>query len=323
MPRCLVALSLLLPLLASAHDADVIYARLEQAVGQTLVEELTLTAQTLTLLAPVDRDDDGLVTQGDLDAAGDALRAGVWDDMPLLADRAPCTRTEERAHLEPGFIRLRAVFSCGPGTLRQDFKVLRVLPANYRVVLGSQLDGETGKRFAQGVLTALEVPRPATDSTGFRERWLSALASLGSFESLAALLVLLLSASTLRQQALRAVGVAIVAPVTAFLLERAPQLGLGSMLAALVLMAIDERRPLAALSAVAGALTGIALWLDAAGGSTWPAWGLAVVVVIAGLLGLAAPARGLLSRRAEARRVVVLGLAVVCVVTWIARARFD
>ncbi|MFO0596324.1 MAG: hypothetical protein U0228_13495 [Myxococcaceae bacterium] len=151
---------------AWAHDADIVYAQL--TAGKTpgeLFETLTLTPATLQLLAPLDADGDGLLTQGDLDRKAAALAAGVWDEMPLTAAGQPCVRAEARAVLHEGFIELTAQLRCGPGELRQDFRFLRVLPPNYRVVLGTQLDGDrAGKRFAQGSMTSLTLPQPADPS---------------------------------------------------------------------------------------------------------------------------------------------------------------
>jgi hypothetical protein len=161
--RTLVLMVLALASAAWAHDADVVYVLVRTPAADApgaLLETVTLTAPTLGLLAPVDADADGLLTQPELDARATALRAGVWDDMPLSAGNSPCVRSDERAWLREGFVELEARFACGPGELRQDFRFLRVLPTNYRVVLGSQLDGERNRTFAQGSFTSLVVPRP-------------------------------------------------------------------------------------------------------------------------------------------------------------------
>ncbi|MBL8921800.1 MAG: hypothetical protein JNJ54_23280 [Myxococcaceae bacterium] len=191
---------------ALGHDADVIYARLEDAPGG-FVQIVTLTNATLSQLAPVDGDGDGLLTQGDLDARGAALVAGVWNDVPLSAGGVPCARSDETARLEDGYVTLTARFRCGEGDLRQDFKVLRVLPTNYRVVLGSQLEGERGRRFAQGVFTALEIPRPRPpsvfDGARLRSGVIRGLADTGVAEGLAALLLSFITAGAFRRGALR------------------------------------------------------------------------------------------------------------------------
>lgn len=146
---------------ARAHDADVIFALVEQRDG-ALLETVTMTSSSLGLLAPVDADGDGALSQEDLDARAAALRAGVWEDIPLSAGAARCTLGPTTARVREGFVELQARFTCPDGELRQDFRVLRVLPANYRVVLGSQLDGERGARgVAQGTFTTLSIPRPA------------------------------------------------------------------------------------------------------------------------------------------------------------------
>jgi hypothetical protein len=161
--RGLVLAALLLATPAAAHDADVIYAQLSQASQPgALNEVVTLTSNSLQFLAPVDADGDQLLTQSDLDARSKAIRAGVWDEMPLTAGGVPCEFLGATARLRDGFIELAAQHRCGAGELRQDFKILRVLPGNYRVVLGTQLDGEqAGRLSAQGSFTALTIPRPA------------------------------------------------------------------------------------------------------------------------------------------------------------------
>jgi hypothetical protein len=192
---------------ARGHDADVVYARLESGPSGSLLEIVTLTNATLALLAPVDADGDGVLTQADLDARADSLRAGVWGDMPLSAGSVACPRDGETATLEDGFVTLTARFSCGPGDLRQDFKILRILPTNYRVVLGSQLEGERGRRFAQGVFTALEVPRPGPralfDLGRVQLAFERGVREGGAVEALALWLLLALSAVTWRALALR------------------------------------------------------------------------------------------------------------------------
>jgi hypothetical protein len=133
---------------ASAHDADVIFVELAKGPGDTFAERMTMTAATLGMLAPVDADGDGELTQKDLDARRDAVRLGVWDQALLT----PCTRANETATLEPGYVALTAQFTCGEGELTQDFRWLMVLPSNYRVVMGQQQ--------ADATLRTLHIARP-------------------------------------------------------------------------------------------------------------------------------------------------------------------
>jgi hypothetical protein len=190
---------LLSGLQARAHDADVIYALVRHG-GQPggLAESVTLTPATLSFLAPLDADGDGALSQGDLDAKHKALKAGFWDEVPLVAGGKPCELLEARAFLREGFVELVGQFRCGEGELRQDFTILRVLPTNYRVVLGSQLDGEArGRGFAQGSLTTIPVPRPpvpgAWDPAGFRRALDQGVQRGLSVEVLAALMGVLLA----------------------------------------------------------------------------------------------------------------------------------
>src|SRR5688572_25086218 len=110
--RWLVLIALLWGGAASAHDADVVYVQLSGPDHAQLHELVTLTAGTLSLLAPVDADGDGALSQADLDARADAIKAGVWDQMPLQAD-LPCSRSDERAQVREGYVELSARFACG------------------------------------------------------------------------------------------------------------------------------------------------------------------------------------------------------------------
>jgi hypothetical protein len=172
MTRCVALLIGIAAWLARAHDADVIYV-LAQSTGEAgeVMEVMTLTGAALGQLAPVDADGDGVLSAADLTARSAAIEAGVWDEAPLVAGGRPCAREATGAKLKEGYVELTARFRCGEGELRQDFKILRVLPANFRVVLGSQMEGEAGKAFAQGRVTALTVPRPPPAGAFSRARF--------------------------------------------------------------------------------------------------------------------------------------------------------
>lgn len=145
LPAVATLLALVAPAPVRAHVADEIVVTLDPA---TLTETVTMTAETLAMLAPIDADADGELTQADLDARRDAVKVGVWDQAKL----EPCTRGEEKAWLEPGYVALRAKFTCANGELSQEFRWLMVLPPNYRVVFGNQV--------AKGDTRTLHVTRP-------------------------------------------------------------------------------------------------------------------------------------------------------------------
>jgi hypothetical protein len=160
------AVALVLCLLAGgadAHDADILYAQLwrPEAGGAEVRERITLTADTLARLVPADADEDGVVSQADLDARERALTVGIWDAIPLSAGGQPCARTAQSARVREGYVELGAAFSCAPGELRQRFSLLAVLPATYKVVLGGALQGEQGQRFADAVQPTLVVSEEA------------------------------------------------------------------------------------------------------------------------------------------------------------------
>lgn len=159
----LLAGLLLLPSGASAHDADILYTQVRRAgpAEAEVRQVVTLTAGTLGLLVPADADGDGTVSQADLDARRTALEVGVWDAMPLTAGGQPCARTSHAALLRQTFVELSASFTCPEGPLQQRYAVLSVLPAGYRVILGSAVEGEMpGALFADAAQPSLAIPGP-------------------------------------------------------------------------------------------------------------------------------------------------------------------
>lgn len=160
--RLAAALPLLLTSAAAfGHDADIIYAQVQRTAGSAeVVEILTLTPSTLLLLAPVDENRDGAISEAELSARKDAIAAGVWESLPMSAGGVRCPRTEEQARIKETYLELRARFRCAEGELIQQFRVLSVLPRNYKVVLGTFVDGEAGQRFAQGHEQTLLLDEP-------------------------------------------------------------------------------------------------------------------------------------------------------------------
>lgn len=159
---------------AQAHDADVVFVQLQVAPSPgTFTEVVTLTAGTLGLLAPVDADNDGLLTQGDLNARGEALRQGVWHDMPVWAQDVACKRAHEEAWVREGYIELRAQFTCSGGALRQEFKWLSVLPPNYSVVLKNASGLLSIPLMARSAMHTMFIPRPGEPRTA--PGWLAGL----------------------------------------------------------------------------------------------------------------------------------------------------
>ncbi|MDP3234298.1 MAG: hypothetical protein Q8S33_21155 [Myxococcales bacterium] len=307
---------------ARAHDADVLYARLEPGPAGTLIEIVTLTNASLALLAPVDANDDGVLTQADLDARADALKAGVWSDMPLSVGGVACTRSDEAAQLEDGFVALTASWRCPEeGDLRQDFKVLRVLPTNYRVVLGSQLDGERGRRFAQGVFTALEVPRPKApglfDGDRLRRGLEQGVRDNGVVEALAALLLIFLTARGVRGGGLRVallmLGACVVFSGSAALLAGPVTLSLGVLMLVFLPPGAGPGRLLVVAPVLVGIGLGLRSRLSAFGDGLGWLCGLLLLAVV--LLAGGIPMGDILQRRARLFLVVKLVLVAVVLVS--------
>lgn len=188
MSRVLLPLSLITALLlattARAHDADLIYveAMRPDRAAAGVTEIVTLTAPSLLRLAPVDADGDGALTQGDLDARASAIEAGVWAQMPLTAGSASCTLEHSTAFLRERYVELQGRFSCPPGALEQSFRVLSVLPDNYKVILGSVVEGEANQRFATRLMPTLMLGATSTSGEGGDEG--SGQVALGGWVSL-------------------------------------------------------------------------------------------------------------------------------------------
>lgn len=215
--------ALLISFAASAHDADIVYAQLSREPGGSKVREvLTMTPATLERLAPVDANDDGYIGQGDLDLKTDAIVAGVWRELPLKAGSTPCELGAATALLREGFIELRAEWSCGQGDLAQTFRILSVLPSNYRVVLGSYVDGEAGQRFVQGDVQTLVIEQKKEGETQGLGGWVSLGIRhiFGGLDHLAFLLALLLTASSLKR---------VLLMVTAFTVAHSITLGITAL----------------------------------------------------------------------------------------------
>jgi hypothetical protein len=233
--RVALLLLLLLSRSAGAHDADILYAQLwRPAAGAPEVRErITLTADTLGRLIPADADGDGVLSQTDLEARETALALGLWDAVPLSAGGQPCTRTGASARLREAYVELGATFTCPPGELRQRFTVLSLLPPEYRVVLGSVVEGEQGQRFADATSPTLVVPEPGASSQPVSGLggWvvLGMTHIFAGIDHLAFLLALLLVGGSFRR---------VLLLVTAFTLAHSLTLGA----TALGLIVLDEAR---------------------------------------------------------------------------------
>lgn len=191
----------LVALPAAAHDADLIYARIERkAPGEPIAETLTMTAETLELLAPVDADGDRQLTQSDLEARKAAIAAGVWGSTPLFAAGQRCELAGHSAKLREAVVELIASFTCARGSLTQRYEVLSVLPANYRVVVSSVLEGKLDHEIVEGnrQLAILEEDRaPSRGLVGWVK--LGVLHIFTGFDHLAFLLAVLLVGGSFRR----------------------------------------------------------------------------------------------------------------------------
>jgi hypothetical protein len=183
-----------------AHDADVITVEIRER-GAGLEEHLRMSPETLLLLAPVDLDADGLPAQAEIDQRRGAVLAGVWDEAPIRVHSGPCLRGDESARLASGVVELTARFACPEGPRHQDFRILRVLPANYRIVVTAEGD-PLASSFAQSDHASVELPRaPAAIGAPQRADRLDGLARglTGSLAAASALLALGVGWASLRR----------------------------------------------------------------------------------------------------------------------------
>ncbi|MBM4380013.1 MAG: HupE/UreJ family protein [Deltaproteobacteria bacterium] len=228
--RALPLLSLLLLAPAAwAHDADLVAVQVQRGPGAQRVEaQVRVTAETLGLLAPVDADGDGLLSDADLAARAEALRAGVWGAMPLSSGGRPCALEGASSRIGEALVELRAIFLCeAGGELAQDFRLLSVLPSGYRAVVDAAVDGAAIQRLAQGTDQHVVLGgQPGAGGQPARAESLGNWVLLGmehilaGWDHLAFLGALLLAAASVRS---------VLAVVTAFTLAHSVTLGLSAL----------------------------------------------------------------------------------------------
>ncbi len=186
---------------ALAHDADLIFVRFGLEADGGVHQVATLTGATLALLAPVDLDGDGVLSEDELPRVREAVEAGFWESVPLSRGDQRCALVQTEVLLQEGFVELRAQHRCpGQGPLRQQFRILSVLPDGYRVILGAQAQGEVGQRFAEGRQQTLYLELPPEENQGPSSLagwlWLGAEHIFQGYDHLAFLVALLLVASS-------------------------------------------------------------------------------------------------------------------------------
>jgi len=173
-------------------------------------------------------------------------------------------RERVSATLREGFVQLEGHFRCQAGELRQDFRLLRVLPANYRVVLGSQLDGEGRARgFAQGSMTAITIPRPAApgswDGAQFRGAFDDGVARGLSLLAIGAGFAVWLTVGAWRR-GLAAWGLLLGALAAGSWFQAPPLAPAAILLLGAIGVAVSARPPLVLALIVGGALGAFANW---------------------------------------------------------------
>jgi hypothetical protein len=213
---------------ALAHEADIIYAHIEKPIGGVFEETLTLSPESLLLLAPIDASGDGELTNDELERGKPAIDAGIWDGVPVKVGNQYCARTQTSLVRRRDKISLKAQFNCQNGERLQTFKILSVLPQGYRVILGSE-NHSGGVRFAEGNAQTLVLPDEALPRSP--EKLRAAVEGLGGwfrlgvfhiftgFDHLAFLLALLLVGGSWRK---------ILWMVTAFTLAHSLTLGVSA-----------------------------------------------------------------------------------------------
>ncbi len=237
---------------SSAHDADIVFAQIDQAAHEGSVEEkVTMTAGTLAQLAPLDIPL-GL-TESDLQSAAAAIDSGVWAQMLLTSSGALCSQGATRALSREGYIELAATFQCPPGTLQQTFKFLSLLPPGYRVIVSAQLQSGAVQRFAEGENQTVSLSESASGEPGHApiqglRGWfeLGVIHIFGGIDHLAFLIALLIVGGSWRR---------ILLMVTAFTVAHSITLGA----TALNLIVLDATRERWAEAAIAVSIVYVAL----------------------------------------------------------------
>ncbi|MGQ0504629.1 MAG: HupE/UreJ family protein [Myxococcaceae bacterium] len=121
---------------AQAHDADIVYVRVERS-GPIVAETMTLTELALGSLVPLRENET---------PEPEALTAGVWMQTPLFASGKECKLEHSGFSRHATFVELDAQFHCEGGELEQRFKILSVLPRGFRVVV----ERGGAQQFAEG-----------------------------------------------------------------------------------------------------------------------------------------------------------------------------
>lgn len=202
---------------ANAHPPDLIAVR-ARAHGETVEQVIRLNAQTLLRLAPLGVDAHA-VEDGTLQSGLAVIEAGVWDDMPLHSGERRCSRGPSSASVVDGLVELRASFNCAEGDLRQDFRLLAVLPEGHHVTLSLESGkGAPLQRFAHRdtpsiVLTgAASSPESARDFGGWVLLGIQHI--LEGFDHLAFLAALLLLGGGVRRILVLVTGFTVAHSIT-------------------------------------------------------------------------------------------------------------
>jgi hypothetical protein len=185
-PRSSLAL-LVVARASAAHNVDVVAVELVEREN-TMTEIIMVSSETLMRLAPVDSDGDGLLTQGELDERVASISQGLWRDVPMRAQEVLCEVHPLTQVIDGETVVLQASFSCPAGALTQDFKVLRILPANYRVVMSSMPQGQRVSQVAQGSFSVLHIPRASSSVPELRHRPPTLMAAVAMAIALASIL---------------------------------------------------------------------------------------------------------------------------------------
>lgn len=138
--RWLALAAVAAPGAAAAHDLDLL--RLDVTADGGRVEAvLDVPVAALGLLADVDLDRDGILTEPELERRAGAVFAATFGAAPLSAGGTPCAL--EPAGVRPSGVRVivGARGRCKAGDLRVVLGFLHALPAGHRVVVRARVDG--------------------------------------------------------------------------------------------------------------------------------------------------------------------------------------
>lgn len=215
MPLLLLLALLLSPASARAHAIGASFVELQQQ-GPDVTLALGLHLGEAALFAPLDADGDGLVTEGELAAAGPTLAEALLADVGLAVEAGTCQRTTTRVAGEPGEgVRVEAGFRCPSPpapTLSLALGHLARLPGGHQAIGRAVLEGRERAFVADASQQGVQLKGEERGVLRFVLLGIEHI--LGGFDHLLFLAALLLVVRSLREAATIVTGFTIAHSIT-------------------------------------------------------------------------------------------------------------